>query len=332
MLYNGECLAHHCYDHCAWIYFGFKAFRHSIRYCFAWLTWQCQQLYRRARYNGAHLAYNYQRLLYYYRVISRILHRLPAISLKFSLLPLVVMCGFLGEEHNSENPEPPTPLTSPALLSPAVTIDFVQPRPCDRCCQRCTSPRRPRQLFSKSAGSSIQFRMALAYLIENRLNPRATPFIPAVTSRRNRWHYVADPVTKHLRLPASSIASTYRKKRQSPRKPRYASKHVPLTNAGSPRSLPISTSSSPVPLAELRAVTIHPATYKTINGSPSHRVRTHRSYHPRTSQGRHRRHRRHRKNTLRGLPTPASSLYSRPKNPAPLLLHEGVAHELEDHG
>ena len=241
------------------------------------------------------------------------------------------MCGFLGEEHSSE-PEPTTLLTSPALLSPGVTNDVVLLPPCDRCCQRCTSPRRPRQLFSKSAGSSIQFRMALAYLIENRLNPRATPFTPAMTSRRNRWHYVADPVTKHLRLPVSSIASTYQKKRQSPRKPHYAFKHVPLTNAGSPRALPISTSSSPVPLAELRAVTIHLATYKTINGSPSHRVRTHRSYHPRTSQGRHRRHRRHRKYTLRGLPTPASSLYPRPKNPAPLLLHEGVAHELEDHG
>ena len=332
MLYNGESLAHHCYDQCAWIYFCFKAFRHSIRYCFAWLTWHFQQLYRRARYYGASLVYNYQRLVYYYRVINRILHRLPAISLKFSLLPLVVMCGFLGEEHNSEIPEPTTLLTSPVISYPAVTNDFVQLRPWVRCCQRCTSPRRPRQLFFKSAGSSIQFRMALAYLLENRLNPRATPFIPAVTSRRNRWHYVADPVTKHLRLPDSSIASTYQKKRQSPRKPRYASKHVPLTNAGSLRSPSISTSNSPVLLAELRAVPIHPATYKTITGSPSRRLRTHRSYPLRTSQGRHRRHRRHRKNTLRGLPTPASSLYSRPKNPAPLLLHEGVAHELEDHG
>ena len=242
------------------------------------------------------------------------------------------MCGLLGEVDNSENPEPTTLLTSPASFSPAVTNDFILPIPWDRCCQRCASPRRPRQLFSKSAGSSIQFRVALAYLLENRLNPRATPFIPAKTSRRNRWHYVADPVTKHLRLPASSIASTYQKKRQSPCKPRYARKHVPLTNAGSLRSLPISTSSSPPPLAELRAVPTRPETYKTITGSPNRRIRNHTSHHLRTSQGRHRRHHRHLKNTLRGLPTPASSLYSRPKNPAPLLLHEGVAHELEDHG
>ena len=49
-------------------------------------------------------------------------------------------------------------------------------------------------------------------------------------------------------------------------------------------------------------------------------------------RGRHRRHRRHRKHTHRGLPTPASSLYSSPRASPSLPRHEGLYHDLEDHG
>ena len=52
----------------------------------------------------------------------------------------------------------------------------------------------------------------------------------------------------------------------------------------------------------------------------------------RAHQGRHRRHRRHRKHRLRGLPTPASSLYSSPRAPPQLSREESEYPVLSDHG
>ena len=196
-------------------------------------------------------------------------------------------------------------------------------------CQRCAARHQPRW-YGKPAGTTTQFRSALSHLLKTRLNPRATPFVFPSSVRRNRWQYVTDPVTKHLCLPTSYKAFPSKKTKRTRKNLHRYSKSVekkPPTYTSPCKNL----SRSLGPLSDLRAALtcLSPQTHNT---SSRQRNAASKSKTVRSAVGRHRRHRRHRKNTLRGLPTPASSLYSRPRAPAPLPLHEGIAHDLEDHG
>ena len=139
------------------------------------------------------------------------------------------------------------------------------------------------------------------------------------------------PVTKHICLPTSYKAFSSKKTKRTRKSLHKYSKSLekkPPTDTISCKNL----SRSLGPLSDLRAALTCLSLQKTHNMSSRQRDSSSRPKTVRGAVGRHRRHRRHRKNTLRGLPTPASSLYSRPRAPAPLPLHEGIAHDLEDHG
>ena len=170
-------------------------------------------------------------------------------------------------------------------------------------CQLCAAYQRSRYQNGKPTGLSAQFRLALARLLDTRLNPRAPIFIPAACTRRNRWHYVVDPVTKHLRHTVPYSTASLKLTRQ--RHCKNTKKHrTPVDKRISADRAPHKCSS------HSRG---QPPTRKNqlIPPKPS-RGRHDRVSKLSLSQGRHRRHRRHRKLAFRGLPTPASSLYSSP--------------------
>jgi hypothetical protein len=190
-------------------------------------------------------------------------------------------------------------------------------------CQLCAAHQRPRYQNGKPTGLSAQFRLALARLLDTRLNPRAPIFIPAACMRRKRWQYVVDPVTKHLRHAVPYSTPPHKLTRQRHRK--NIKKHC------TPADKRMKADRAPHKSCSRRSS--GPPTLENHLILPQHCRGRHECVSKLSlSQGRHRRHRRHRKLAFRGLPTPASSLYSSPRAPPPLLRHEGIAHDLEDHG
>ena len=179
----------------------------------------------------------------------------------------------------------------------------------------------------KPPGSTALFRMVLSNLLRTRLNPRAQPFKPTIRVRK-RWEYVVDPATNHLRLPVKYNGSLKGTRLIKRRKSDAASvKPKQLDDAAQPNSCIIRSAR-----ANKNAVLKQLHKHITLTTSTNRKDRPSRSRPLRPPQGRHRRHRRHRKHALRGLPTPASSLYALPRESPSPLLHEGIAHDLEDHG
>ena len=91
------------------------------------------------------------------------------------------------------------PYLRPTIFGPSPPPGFVRVHMRRPRCQLCASRHYRRRHLDKPAGALAHFRAELAHLLQTRLNPRASSFIPAASSRRNRWHYVVDPVTKNLR-------------------------------------------------------------------------------------------------------------------------------------
>ena len=260
-------------------------------------------------------------------------------------------------------------------------------------CKHCSSCPYPRENTSKAVGFTTFFRKTLAHLLETRLNPRACPFFPVANTRRNRWHYVADPVTKTLSIPVfqfnqlkKSREGTIRKYRhrhnqsnlQLPSNTRSSKTNLNRLALGECLSTHMNSSNHQLelepqfmarlgtnhqielelellarlgmdhqfepepPLARLGTdPSLRSQLVLTFSKTKIRRVtptlninrrRTNKLRTRRPAQGHHRRHRRHRKHTLRGLPTPRSSFYASARTSPPLILHEGIAHELADHG
>ena len=265
------------------------------------------------RWSYSRVEHYISRLVFHRRCISLIMDRLTTASAQISITILVSMwrllVGVSNERHDTDQ---------------AVTQH----------CQLCAVHRQSRQYNGQSTGLSTHFRVALARLLETRLNPRAIPFTPAPSMRRNRWHYVVDPATKHLCLPVTNIAAPH--KRARPAQRRSIEMHCKVAWQRSPANKAHRKSSSTSSTRLSNGQVVSPSQLSMVRNQEVRfvpgRNKAYRKRRLVKSQGRHRRHRRHRKHAMRGLPTPASSLYSTPRAPPPALRHEGIAHDLEDHG
>ena len=201
------------------------------------------------------------------------------------------------------------------VFGPPTPPGFVRVQLRHQRCQHCASRNHPRRYLGKPAGATVHFRATLAHLLETRLNPRASPFVFPASVRRNRWQYVTDPVTQHLRLPAPYKICALQRTRSASKSTRRSLKSVQKiapTNTRLRKSHSGSQALSPKPLAA--QITELRAPHKSSIASSCQKTRDKSPRIPRSALDRHCLHRRHRKNSLRGLPTPASSLYPRQRS------------------
>ena len=218
------------------------------------------------------------------------------------------------------------------VFGPPTPPGFVRVHLRHQRCLHCTPRHHPQRYLGKPAGLTVHFRSTLAHLLETRLNPRASPFVFPASGRRNRWHYVTDPVTKHLRLPAPYNTCALQQTRSASKSARRSfnstQKNTPTNSRprkviSNSRALPSEPLAAQItvlraaPSFELRAAPRSElrAAHKSFIAYSRQKIKDKSTRAPRSVQGRHRRHRRHRKNRVRGLPTPASSLYPRQKPP-----------------
>ena len=264
----------------------------------AFLEYKCQCLYHKVKYCVTCL-------LHYVSHSVLILSRLSIILEKLSIFPLVAICGLIDNVAEAVHESLPDP-------------DIQRCQSCN-----CQQPQPQHQQNSGKPTGSASFRWVLSRLLATRLNPRAPPFVPSARMRRGKWMYVEEPATKQLRLPVKNYVHHHKTRKNLPpliKSPGAAALReesvapAPRPRFNEPPQLPVS---SPSPR-------VKPSCLTRIPPAPRTRLRL--------PRGRHRRHRRHHKHVLRGLPTPALMRFATQRESPPLPRHEGLYHDLEDHG